>query len=62
MPMKRGSSKATVASNISELHSGKQYAKTKAKHGAKTANRQAVAIAMAEAGKSGKRRRTIAEG
>lgn len=62
MPVNPGSSRNTIAANIKELHSGKQYAKTKAKHGAKTANRQAVAIAISEAGKSGRRSRTIAEG
>ena len=62
MPLKRGSGNATIASNIRELHGGKTYAKTKRKHGAKTANRQAVAIAMSEARKAGKRSRTIAEG
>jgi hypothetical protein len=62
MPLKRGSSQKTVSENISELHDGKQYAKTKAKHGKATANRQAIAIALGNTGKSGKRPRTIAEG
>lgn len=62
MPLAKGRSSKTISKNIRELHTGKTYAKTKAKHGAKTANRQAVAIAMSEARKSGKRRRTIAEG
>ncbi len=52
MPLSRGSSQKTISSNIAELHSGNTYAKTKAKFGKKTANRQAVAIAMREAGKS----------
>jgi len=60
--LKTGSSRATIASNIRELHGGKQYGKTKKKFGAKKANAQAIAIAMSEAGKSRKHRRTIAEG
>jgi hypothetical protein len=62
MPLKRGASKEMVATNISEFHDGKQYAKTKAKHGKATANRQAIAIALGNTGRSGKRPRTIAEG
>ena len=49
MPLKSGSSRKTVSSNIRELHSGKTYAKTKAKSGAKKANKQAVAIALSKA-------------
>lgn len=44
MPLKRGSSKATVSSNIRELiHSGRP-------------KKQAVAIAMKEAGKARKKK------
>lgn len=53
MPLKRGSSKATVSENISELHSGATYAATKAKFGKKRADDQAVAIALSEARRSG---------
>ena len=44
MPLKPG--KKNVSANISELHKGPQYAKTKAKFGAETANKQAVAAAI----------------
>ena len=54
MPLKRGTSKKTVSKNISEFHKGKTYAKTKAKHGKKTADKQAVAVAMATKRKSKK--------
>ena len=61
MPLKPGKSKATIAENIREFHTGKTYAKTAAKHGKGTANKQAVAVALSEARKSGakpkKRRR-----
>jgi hypothetical protein len=56
MPLKRGKSKATVSSNIRELHSGKTFAHTKAKFGKAKANKQAVAIALSTARKSGKGR------
>lgn len=62
MPLAKGRSAKTISANIRELHGGKQYAKTKAEHGKVTADKQAVAIAIREAGKSRKRRRTIAEG
>lgn len=61
MPLKRGSSKATIAANISELHTGRVYKRTAAKHGKDAANRQAVAIAMKRAGKSRPRKRTMAD-
>ena len=35
----------SVGNRIREFHSGKTYAKTKAKHGAAVANKQAVAAA-----------------
>lgn len=46
MPLKRGKSNKTVSSNISELHKGPQFKKTARKHGKKTADKQAVAIAL----------------
>ncbi len=55
MPLKKGKSQKTISSNISELHKGGTYAKTKAAHGKKTADKQAVAIAMSEARKSKKK-------
>lgn len=55
MPLKKGSSEKTISSNIRELHTGKTFAQTAAKHGKATANKQAVAIAMKEAGKSRKK-------
>ena len=51
MPLKKG--KANVSSNIKELHKGPQYAKTAAKFGKKTADKQAVAAAIHAAGKRG---------
>lgn len=52
MPLKKGKSQKTISSNISELHTGKTYAHTAAKFGKKKADKQAVAIAMRQAGKS----------
>ena len=63
MPLKHGASDTIVGQNIAELHGGKTYARTKRKHGKATADRQAIAIAMKEAGRSrnkGKRKKTIA--
>ncbi len=54
MPLKKGKSKAVVSDNISEFHKGPTYAKTKAKHGKNTADKQAVAVAMSTARKSRK--------
>lgn len=48
MPLKKSASKKAVSENIRELHKGEQYAKTKRKHGADKANKQAVAIALSE--------------
>lgn len=62
MPLKRGSSKATISKNIAELHTGNTYKRTAAKFGKERANAQAIAIAMNKAGKSRPRKRTIAEG
>ncbi len=55
MPLKRGSSRKTISSNIEELHTGKTYAKTRAKLGKARADKQAVAIALSQARK-GKRK------
>lgn len=56
MPLKRGKSKATVSTNIRELHGGKTFAHTAKKFGKAKANKQAVAIALSTARKSGKGR------
>lgn len=56
MPMKKGKSKKTVSSNISEFHKGGTYSKTKAKFGKKTADKQAVAAAMATKRRSGRKK------
>ena len=65
MPLKPGTSSETVRSNISELHSGNTYARTKAKFGKDKADKQAVAIAMDKkresAGKSHLQRRLEGE-
>ena len=53
MPLKPGKSKATVSENIREFHTGGTYAKTAAKQGKKTADKQAVAAALNQARQSG---------
>lgn len=55
MPLQRGKSRKTIAGNISEFHHGATYQRTKRKFGKKTADRQAVAVAMATA----RKRKTI---
>ena len=52
MPLKKGKSKKTVSKNIREFHTGKTYARTRAKFGKKRANKQAVAVAMSQKRKS----------
>lgn len=52
MPLKKGSSRATVSTNIREFHKGKTYAHTRGEFGKDRANAQAVAVALKQAGKS----------
>jgi len=52
MPLKKGKSRKTVSKNIREFHTGKTYARTRAKFGKKRANKQAVAVAMSQKRKS----------
>lgn len=59
MPLASGSSRGVVSGNIRELHTGDTYARTKRKFGKAKADKQAVAITLAKAGKS---RRTVAHG
>lgn len=53
MPLRRG---ASVSENISELHTGNTYARTKRKFGKRRADKQAVAIALKEKRESGRRK------
>lgn len=53
MPLESGSGRKTISSNIEELHTGKTFKRTKKKFGKKRANKQAIAIALNEARKSG---------
>ena len=55
MPLHKGKSQKTISKNISELHTGKTYAHTKAKFGKKKADKQAVAIAINKAKPKAKR-------
>jgi len=61
MPLKKGRSRKTVSSNISELHKGPQYRRTKRKFGKAVADKQAVAVALDTSRKTprkkGKKRR-----
>lgn len=46
MPLKSGTSKATVSQNIREFHKGPTYQRTLREHGKATADKQAIAAAM----------------
>ncbi len=48
MPLAAGMSNTIVSANIRELHTGKTYARTRAKFGKRRADKQAVAIALAK--------------
>lgn len=58
MPGRKGAS--AVAGNIREFHKGKTYQRTKAKFGKKRADKQAVAVGFAEAGRSRKKKKAKA--
>lgn len=51
MPLRSGNSAAIKSQNISEFHTGKTYAHTKAKFGKKRADAQAIAVALSTARK-----------
>lgn len=55
MPLKKGTSRKTVSENIREFSGGKTYAHTAAKFGKGKARKQAVAVALNQARKSGAR-------
>ena len=52
MPLKPGKSKKTISKNIEEFHGGPTYNKTAKKFGKEKANKQAIAVAYANARKS----------
>jgi hypothetical protein len=56
MPLKKGTSRKTVSTNIREFHTGKTYARTRAKFGKTRADRQAVAVALSQKRRSGRKR------
>src|SRR5215831_2994369 len=49
MPLESGASPGAISRNISELHTGKTFKKTKKKFGKKRAHKQSIAIAMSKA-------------
>jgi hypothetical protein len=53
MPLTPGASRKTISGNISEFHKGKTFARTKAKFGKAQADKQAVAVALSTARRSG---------
>ena len=57
MPLKKGSSRKTIGSNIAEFHKGRTFKKTAKKFGKARANKQAIAVAMRTAGKARKRKK-----
>ena len=48
MPLRKGTSPATVSQNFDEVRHGKTYAKTRKKFGKKRANKQMIAIVLSE--------------
>ena len=59
MPLRKGSSKKTIAQNIREFHTGKTYAHTLAKFGKAKANQIAVAAALSAARRNKSKRRRL---
>lgn len=55
MPLKAGRSRKVVSENIAEFHTGKTYARTKAKFGKEKADKQAAAASLSKAGLSRKK-------
>ena len=53
MPLKAGNSRATISQNIKEFHTGPTFAHTEKKYGKKRADKQAVAVALETARKTG---------
>jgi hypothetical protein len=49
MPLLSGKSQSVVSKNISELHTGPTYQRTKKRFGKQKADKQAVAIALSKA-------------
>ena len=57
MPLERGSSKAVTKRNFEEFGAGKTYARTKKRYGKKRADRQRVAVVLANRRKSRSKKR-----
>lgn len=55
MPLKAGTSRKTISENISEFTGGKTYSHTARKFGKAKARKQAIAVALSKARKSGAR-------
>lgn len=55
MPLKKGSSRKIISTNIKEFHTGKTYAHTASKFGKERANKQAIAVALNTARRFSKR-------
>lgn len=53
MPLKKGKSQKIISENISEFHGGETYAKTMKKFGKKRADKQAIAVSLEKARRSG---------
>ena len=58
MPLTSGTSNDVVSANISELHGGKTYARTKRRYGKKKAHKQAIAIALSKKRESATKKAT----